>query len=56
MPEAAVRPDLAAGRLVRLDFPEAKGGVYQFQTMYRTDQPPGPAGAWLVQRFIDQAK
>ena len=55
MPESAVLADLSTGRLVRLDFPEAKSGVYSLHAMYRTDQPPGPAGAWLIRRFIDQA-
>ena len=55
MPEPNVRQDLAAGRLVRLELPEARGGAYAFQAMYRTDTPPGPAAAWLIQRFADQA-
>jgi DNA-binding transcriptional LysR family regulator len=54
MPEPNVRDDLAAGRLVRLDLPEARSGTYAFQAMYRTDTPPGPAAAWLIQRFADQ--
>jgi DNA-binding transcriptional LysR family regulator len=56
MPEPNVREDLAAGRLVRLELPEAKSAIYSFQAMYRTDRPPGPAAAWLIQRFVDQAK
>jgi DNA-binding transcriptional LysR family regulator len=55
MPEPNVAADLAAGRLVRLELPEARGGAYTFHAMYRTDQPPGPAALWLVQRFIDQS-
>ena len=55
MPEPNVREDLAAGRLVRLELPEARGGTYSFLAMYRTDTPPGPAAAWLIQRFADQA-
>ena len=55
MPEPNVRADLAAGRLVRLELAEARSGLYAFQAMYRTDQPPGPAAAWLIQRFVDQA-
>ncbi|MDR6531478.1 DNA-binding transcriptional LysR family regulator [Caulobacter rhizosphaerae] len=54
MPEPYVRDDLVAGRLVRLELPEATGGLYAFQAMYRTDTPPGPAAAWLIQRFADQ--
>jgi DNA-binding transcriptional LysR family regulator len=55
MPEPNVREDIAAGRLVRLELPEARSGAYSFQAMYRTDTPPGPAAAWLIQRFADQA-
>ena len=55
MPEPNIHEDLASGRLVRLELPEAKSGVYAFQAMYRTDTPPGPAAAWLIQRFADQA-
>jgi hypothetical protein len=29
---------------------------YAFQAMYRTDAPPGPAAAWLIQRLADQAR
>ena len=51
MPEPNVREDLAAGRLVRLERPVPRRGAYSFQAMYRTDTPPGPAAAWLIQRF-----
>ena len=56
MPEPNVEADLAAGRLVRLDLPEARSGAYAFHVIYRTDQPPGPAASWLVQRFMDQTR
>jgi DNA-binding transcriptional LysR family regulator len=56
MPEPNVRADLAAGRLVRLVLPEAKSALYSFQVMYRTDQPPGAAAAWLIERFVDQVR
>jgi DNA-binding transcriptional LysR family regulator len=36
MPEPNIRDDLAAGRLVRLELPEARSGTYSFQAMYRT--------------------
>lgn len=55
MPEPNVRADLDAGRLVRLELAEAKSGSYSFKAMYRTDTLPGPAAAWLIQRFADQA-
>jgi DNA-binding transcriptional LysR family regulator len=56
MPEPNVEADLAAGRLIRLELPEARSGTHAFHAMYRTDQPPGPAGPWLVQRFMDHAR
>jgi DNA-binding transcriptional LysR family regulator len=55
MPEPTVRSDLAAGRLVRLKLPERPSGLYPLQAIYRTDNPPGPAGAWLIQQFVAQA-
>jgi DNA-binding transcriptional LysR family regulator len=56
MPEPNVAADIAAGRLVKLEIPEARSGTYGLHAMYRTDQPPGPASAWLVQRFSDQTR
>ena len=56
MPEPVVRDDLASGRLVRLDLPEVRGGFYQFQAIYRTDSPPGPAATWMIQRFVSWAR
>src|SRR5882757_9373343 len=56
MPEPSVRADIAAGRLVRLKLPEARSGSYPLQAIYRTDNPPGPAAAWLIQRFTRQLK
>src|SRR6266849_4106033 len=37
MPEPSVRADLAAGRLVRLQLPEVRGGAYLLHAIYRTD-------------------
>jgi DNA-binding transcriptional LysR family regulator len=54
MPEPHVRADLAAGRLVRLELPEARNALYPLRALHRTDEPPGPAAAWLIQRFVDQ--
>jgi DNA-binding transcriptional LysR family regulator len=54
MPEPMVRDDLAAGRLKRLDLPESCGGFYAFEAIYRTDTPPRPAAAWMIQRFSQQ--
>ena len=55
MPVPSVRDDLASGRLVRLDLPDVRGGFYALQAIYRADSPPGPAAAWLIQRFVSQA-
>jgi DNA-binding transcriptional LysR family regulator len=56
MPEPSVRADIAAGRLVRLKLPEARSGSYPLRAIYRTDNPPGTAAAWLIQRFAHQIK
>jgi len=55
MPEPMVRDDLAAGRLKRLDLSEWTGGFYAFHAIYRTDTPPGPAAAWMIRHFSQQA-
>jgi DNA-binding transcriptional LysR family regulator len=55
MPEPMVRDDLAAGRLRLLDLPEWSGGFYAMQAIHRTDTPPGPAAAWMIRRFSEQA-
>jgi DNA-binding transcriptional LysR family regulator len=55
MPEPAVQQDLAAGRLVQLDLPDARGGFYALRAIYRTDSPPRPAASWMIQRFAEQA-
>lgn len=55
MPEPMVRDDMAVNRLVQLDLPDCAGGDYQFDVIYRTDTPPGPAAKWLIERFREQA-
>ncbi|MDF2119504.1 LysR family transcriptional regulator [Roseiarcaceae bacterium H3SJ34-1] len=55
MPEPMVRDDLAAGRLQRLELPEWSGSVYAMQAIHRTDTPPGPAAAWMIRHFSNQA-
>ncbi len=55
MPAAMVRADLAAGRLVMLDLPDWKGGTFTMHLLHATGTPPGPAGQWLMQRFIDSS-
>jgi DNA-binding transcriptional LysR family regulator len=55
MPEPMVREDIEAGRLVQLNVPEYKDGFVRLHAIYRTDTPPGPAGSWLIARFVAQA-
>ncbi|QND54647.1 LysR family transcriptional regulator (plasmid) [Phyllobacterium sp. 628] len=54
MPEPMVSADLAAGRLKRLVIPEWTRGEYGLHAVFRTHTPPGPAGAWLIERFVSQ--
>jgi DNA-binding transcriptional LysR family regulator len=54
MPEAMIRDDLDTGRLVLLDMPDAPGGEYQMHAIHRSDTPPGPAAAWLIERLRGQ--
>lgn len=54
MPVPMVRDDLKAGRLVKLDLPDFKGGAYRFFAIHRSNTPPGPAGSFLIQRFASQ--
>ena len=51
MPEAMVRDDLAAGRLVRLDIDTWESVTYPLQAIHRADMAPGPAASWLIDRF-----
>lgn len=51
MPEPVVRADIAAGRLVKLDLPNWRGGEYPMQAVHKVDTPPGPAGRWLIERL-----
>jgi len=55
MPEPMVREDLAAGRLKRLDMPDLVGARYALHAIHRSDTPPGPATAFLIERFRGQA-
>jgi len=54
MPTHMIEEDLASGRLVQLQLPEISSSPYNFDVIYRTDTPPGPAASWLIQRFIGQ--
>ncbi|MNF60012.1 LysR substrate binding domain protein [compost metagenome] len=55
MPAPMVQEDLESGRLVQLNIPEYKSGIYAFDVIYRTDLPPGPAARWLIDRFVQQS-
>jgi DNA-binding transcriptional LysR family regulator len=52
MPEPIVRADLEAGRLVRLNLPDWRGGEYAMLAVHQIDTPPGPAGRWLIERLV----
>jgi DNA-binding transcriptional LysR family regulator len=51
MPEPTVRADIAAGRLVKLDLRNWRGGEYGLVVVHKIDTPPGPAGRWLIDRL-----
>ena len=53
MPAAMVQADLEAGRLVALDLPDWAGVTAAMHLVYVSVAPPGPAGRWLMRRFID---
>lgn len=55
MPLTMVCDDLASGRLVRLSLVEAHTGLYPLHLIHRTDNPPGPAGRWLMEQFNQPA-
>jgi DNA-binding transcriptional LysR family regulator len=44
MPEPMVRADIESGRLMQLDLPDWRGGVYPMQVAHKIETPPGPAG------------
>lgn len=52
MPLPMIEPDLVAGTLVRLAMPDEPGGNYRFAGIWRRDAPPGPAGSWLLDQFV----
>jgi len=55
MPEPAVRADLEAGRLVKLNLRNWRGVEYVLLAFHKTDTPPGPAGRWLIDRLAATA-
>lgn len=54
MPAPMVAEDLRTRRLVQLPLTTGIGGLYSFQAIHRTETPPGPATAWLLQRLRRQ--
>lgn len=56
MPLEMIEPDLASGVLVRLPLPDHTGGLYRLSAVWRTDSPPGPAAAWLLQQFVEAGR
>ena len=55
MPWWMVADDVRTGRLVQLDMPDRVAFDYLVDAIHRTDTPPGPAAAWLIERFGQQA-
>lgn len=57
MPIHAVEADLKSGALVQLDVQDmpADGLQIPMLAVHRTDDPPGPAGRWLIDRLKDTA-
>ncbi|WP_394781384.1 LysR family transcriptional regulator [Undibacterium sp.] len=54
MPEHMVREDIAAGRLKVLQYNEWQHAIYRFQTLCRSDVPPGPAARWILKRLQEK--
>lgn len=52
MPTHAVRADIDSGRLVELVIEDLPSGIMApISAAYRTIDPPGPAGRWLIERL-----
>jgi DNA-binding transcriptional LysR family regulator len=51
MPEHMIKDDIAAGRLKALTMNEWTNAIYAFNTIWRSDTPPGPAVRWMLDRF-----
>jgi DNA-binding transcriptional LysR family regulator len=51
MPKPMVNDDLKRGRLVELPIETSGDQLYRFHTVRRSDTPPGPATAWLMERL-----
>jgi DNA-binding transcriptional LysR family regulator len=53
MPIHMIEEDLASGALVKITFedPVPAVNVFKMSAIYRTDNPPGPAGRWFIERL-----
>ena len=51
LPASAVRDDLHSGKLVQLDLPPYEQGEYPIYSLRKVSNPPGPAAAWMIDRF-----
>lgn len=51
MPKPMVNDDLKRGRLMELPIETSDDQLYRFHTVRRSDTPPGPAAAWLMERL-----
>jgi DNA-binding transcriptional LysR family regulator len=53
MPAHAVKADIEGGRLVELFVEDVPAGGLKLpmSVAYRSDDPPGPAGRWLIERL-----
>ncbi|WP_370677263.1 LysR family transcriptional regulator [Pleomorphomonas sp. PLEO] len=53
MPSHTVQADLDAGRLKELSIEDAPAGGLAFPMLavYRADDPPGPAGRWMIEQL-----
>lgn len=54
MPLHMVAEHIAAGRLVALDLPDIVPLDYTLSAFWPADQPPGPAGNWLLDRLAER--
>lgn len=55
MPVAMVCNDLQTGRLVQLSLVEGAAPPYPMHLINRTDDPPGIAGKWVMEQFLQRA-
>ncbi|MFD9898284.1 LysR family transcriptional regulator [Mesorhizobium sp. NPDC059025] len=54
LPTWMILEDVRLGRLKVLDLEPYPERPYPLHAFYRADSPPGPAGAWLIERFSQE--